>query len=189
MSESAAPPFGPYVFDIADNEAAAAAARFGLRLALGGGATRARLVALVAFVLVLAFAATLALAGRVTRRHGEEAVIAAAAVFMANGAASRWRLRRLRREAISAIAAMRVAAPLRARVDPSGIEFMSTIPPRRWNFAECAEAEEAGGILYLWPRDGAPALVPTRILAGEEAQRLLAYIRAGIAGGRGRPLA
>ena len=33
----------------------------------------------------------------------------------------------------------------------------------RWEFADCLEAEDAGGLIYLWPRQGAPAIAPTRV--------------------------
>ena len=181
MNDPAAPSFGPYVFVLSDDEAAAAAARFGLRSALSGGLTRAYLVPLAAFVLVVLFAATLALTGLVTRRHGEEALLIAAAAFMANRMASRWRLRRLRREGLAAIAALRAAGPLTVRADAGRLEFEAAIPPRRWDFARCVEAEDAGGMIYLWPREGVPACIPTRILAGDEARRLLAFLRARIA--------
>jgi hypothetical protein len=181
MSDPAAVSFGPYVFVLSDDEAAAAAARFGLRSALAGGLTRGYLAPLAAFALGVFFAATLALTGLITRRHGEEALLIAAAAYMASRMLSHWRLHRARRESLTAIAAIRGAGPLTARVDPSGIEFAATVSPRRWDFARCVEAEDAGGMIYLWPKHGAPACIPTRILAGDEAQRLLAFLRARIA--------
>ncbi len=56
---------------------------------------------------------------------------------------------------------------------------------RRLYYAECEEAEDAGGLIYLWPRQGAPIVLPTRALAEGEAARLVARIKAQI--GRGRP--
>jgi hypothetical protein len=181
MNDLLDPPFGPYAFVMSNEEAAAAAARFGLRSALASGLTRAHAAPLAAFVLVMTFAATLALTGLVTRRHGEEAVLIAAAAFMANRMASHWRLRRTRRECQSAIEAIGTRGSLRARIDARGLEFAPTNPPQRWEFARCVEAEDSGGMIYLWPREGAPACIPTRILAGDEARRLLAFLRARIA--------
>ena len=35
-------------------------------------------------------------------------------------------------------------------------------------YAECEEAEDAGGLIYVWLREGAPIVVPTRALADPE---------------------
>ena len=35
-------------------------------------------------------------------------------------------------------------------------------------FADCREAEEAGGLIYLWSGTNAPLVIPTRVLAEGE---------------------
>jgi hypothetical protein len=49
-------------------------------------------------------------------------------------------------------------------------------------YADCEEAEDTGGLIYVWPRDGAPVVVPTRVLpdAGEAA-RLVSRLSGRIA--------
>ena len=58
-------------------------------------------------------------------------------------------------------------------------------------YADCEEAEDAGGLIYVWPRDGGPIVVPTRVLAdADEAARLVSRLaghigvvrRVGLAG-------
>ncbi len=44
-------------------------------------------------------------------------------------------------------------------------------------YADCEQAEDAGGLIYVWPRNGAPIVVPTRALAdANEAARLVASL-------------
>ena len=64
---------------------------------------------------------------------------------------------------------MRAAGPLVLSVDETGLGLAGAAPPARWNFADCLEAEDAGGLVYLWPRSGSPAIVPTRVFAGAAA--------------------
>jgi hypothetical protein len=47
-------------------------------------------------------------------------------------------------------------------------------------FADCEEAEEAGGLVSLWGRDGAAVVLPSRMFAEGEAARLVAPVRARI---------
>jgi hypothetical protein len=47
-------------------------------------------------------------------------------------------------------------------------------------FANCEEAEEAGGLVYFWGRDGAPVVLPSRIFSEGEAGRLVARVRGRI---------
>jgi hypothetical protein len=51
----------------------------------------------------------------------------------------------------------------------------------RVNFTDCEEAEDAGGLIYLWPRDGAPIVLPIRALPEGDGERLVARIKARIA--------
>jgi hypothetical protein len=44
-------------------------------------------------------------------------------------------------------------------------------------YAECEEAEDAGGLIYVWLRNGAPIVVPTRALADpDQATRLMSRL-------------
>jgi hypothetical protein len=48
-------------------------------------------------------------------------------------------------------------------------------------YADCEQAEDAGGLIYVWPRSGVPIVVPTRAVAdAEEAARLLSRLSARI---------
>jgi hypothetical protein len=52
-------------------------------------------------------------------------------------------------------------------------------------YADCEQAEDAGGLIYIWPRNGVPIVVPTRAMAdAEEAARLLSRLSSRIGNGR-----
>ncbi len=170
MSETRpAPGFGPYAFELTEDEARIAAARSGLRRALAGRLTSAHLAPLAAFVLAIAFIAILALTGLVGRRHGEIALLLATGAFMVQRLATRRRFLAARRASLAEIEAMRAAGRLVLSVDAAGLALAGATPPARWDFADCLEVEDAGGLVYLWPRSGPPAIVPTRVFAGAEA--------------------
>lgn len=170
MSESRpAPGFGPYAFELTEDEARIAAARSALRRALGGRLTSAHLAPLAAFVLAISFIAILALTGLVSRRHGEVALLLATAAFMVQRLTTRRRFAAARRASFAEIGAMRGASRLVLSVDATGLALAGGTAPARWDFADCLEAEDAGGLVYLWPRSGPPAVVPTRVFAGAEA--------------------
>ena len=171
--------FGPYAFELTEDEARVAAARVGLRRALAGRLTRAHQAPLAAFVLAIAFAAILALTGLVSRRFGEIALLLAIAAFMVQRLATRWRFAAARRGASSEIEALRGAGRLVLSVDETGLGLDGPAPPARWNFADCLEAEDAGGLVYLWPRSGPPAVLPTRVFADAGAAlRFVEFVRA-----------
>ena len=46
-----------------------------------------------------------------------------------------------------------------------GLSFEVDGRATRLSYAECEQAEDAGGLIYVWPRKGAPVVVPTRALA------------------------
>jgi hypothetical protein len=166
--------FGPYAFALAASEAEAAAARAGLRLALRGGLVARHLAPLTAFTLIMVFASVLALTGLITRRAGEATLILAAGAFMIQRLATHWRIRRARREGQAAIARLRSARALTASFKKDGLSFDVDGRTLRLNYADCEEAEDAGGLIYVWLRDGAPIVVPTRALKdAEEAERLI----------------
>jgi hypothetical protein len=169
--------FGPYAFALAPAEAEAAAARAGLRLALRGGLLARHLAPLTAFALVIAFASVLALTRLISRRAGEATLIVAAAAFMIQRLTNHWRIRRARREGRAAIARFQSAGALTATFDNDALSLDVDGWTQRLCYADCEEAEDAGGLIYVWPRDGAPIVVPTRALAdAEEAARLIARL-------------
>ena len=67
--------FGPYAFALTPAEAEAAAARFGLRVALRGGLIASHLAPLAIFILAMLFASILALAGFIGRRAAEATIL------------------------------------------------------------------------------------------------------------------
>ncbi len=182
--------FGPYSFTLAPAEAEAAAARAGLRTALKGGLLTSHVAPLTAFALVMAFASVLALTGLIGRRAGEATILLAAAVFMIQRLASYWRIRGARSNGRAAIGRLQSAAALKATFGDEAIWY--EIDGRTLNlcYADCEQAEDAGGLIYVWPRDGAPIVVPTRALTdAEEAARLLSRLSARIGNERQAALA
>ena len=178
--------FGPYAFTLAPAEAEAAAARAGLRAALNGGLLASHLAPLTAFVLIMVFASMLALTGLISRRAGEVTLILAAAAFMIQRLATHWRIRRARREGRAAIAQLQSAGALTATFGDESLSLDVDGRTLRLAYADCEEAEDAGGLIYVWPRDGAPVVVPTRALAhAEEAARLVSRL-SGRIGDMGR---
>lgn len=169
--------FGPYAFTLAPAEAEAAAARAGLRLALGGGLLARHLAPLTAFGLIIAFASVLALTGLISRRAGEATIILAAGAFMIQRLANHWRIRGARREGRAAIARLQSAGALTARFEEDALSLDIDGRMQRLGYADCEEAEDAGGLIYVWLREGAPIVVPTRALTdGDEAARLMSRL-------------
>ena len=170
--------FGPYAFSLTVDEARIAAARTGLRRALAGGLTAAHLAPLAAFVLAILFVAALALTGLVGRRPAEAALLICAAAFLVQRLATRRRFFVSRRVAEAQIERLRAAGPLVLSIDADGLRLEGGPASTRWRFADCLEAENAGGLVYLWPRQGAPAIAPTRIFRDEtEASRFAQFLR------------
>jgi hypothetical protein len=169
--------FGPYAFTLAPGEAEAAAARAGLRMALKGGLLASHLAPLTAFALVITFASVLAFTGLISRRAGEATLLLAAAAFMIQRLANHWRIRRARREGRAAIARLQFAGALTATFGNDALSLDVDGRTQRLCYADCEEAEDAGGLIYVWLRDGPPIVVPTRALAdGEEAARLVSRL-------------
>ncbi len=158
-------------------EAEAAAARLGLRVALNGGLTARHAAPLAIFTLTLLFASTLALTGFISRRAGEATIMFAAGAFMVQRAATRWRIRRARQGGRAAIAQLHSAGALTAAFEEDSLSLEGAGRTLRLNYADCEEAENAGGLIYVWPREGVPIVVPTRALAdAEEEKRLVARL-------------
>jgi len=174
--------FGPYAVALTPEETNAAAARYGLRLALGDGLTLRHHAPLAAFILALVFAAILGFTDLISRRAAEIAILVAAAAFMIQRMSAHWRLRNARRRGEAALGGAN--EPFTLRFDESGATVERPAGARRYPYADLAEAEDAGGLLYLWPRDGAPIVLPAHALADGEAARLIARAKRGIAAGR-----
>jgi hypothetical protein len=169
--------FGPYAFTLAPAEAEAAAARAGLRTALKGGLLVSHVAPLTAFALIMAFASVLALTGLISRRAGEATLILAAAAFMIQRLASHWRIRRARRKGSAAIARLQSAGALTATFDNETLSLDVDGRTQCLRYADCEAAEDVGGLIYVWPRDGGPIVVPTRALAdADEATRLVSRL-------------
>jgi len=177
-------PFGPYAFTLAPAEAEAAAARVGLRAALRGGLTLSHHAPLAAFALILLFASILALTGFISRRAGELTFIIAAAVFMIQRLATHWRIWRARQGGKAAIGRLQGDGALTTTIDDDGVTQAGASSNVRLDYADCEDAEDAGGLIYLWPRQGSPIVLPTRALRPGEAARLLGRIKGRIGGTR-----
>jgi len=178
-------PFGRLAFELTPDEARIAASRAALRRALAGGLTLRHLAPLAAFVLAMAFIAILASTGLISRRHGEIALLLATAAFMIHRLWTRRRFALARRESTASIETIRLAGPLVLAVDEQGLTLTGSTAAR-WNFRDGLDAEDAGGMIYFWPRSGAPAILPTRAFpSAEAASEFVALARAGISAARG----
>jgi hypothetical protein len=182
--------FGPYTFTLSPAEAEAAAARAGLRTALKGGLLTSHVAPLTAFALVMAFASVLALSGLISRRAGEATILLAAAAFMIQRLANHWRIRGARNEGRAAIGRLQSASAVTATFGDETLSFDVDGRTLNLRYADCEQAEDAGGLIYVWPRNGVPIVMPTRAVAdAEEAARLLSRLSARIGNERRAALA
>ena len=183
MSENERPkPPRPCSFALTAQEAQVAASRAGLRAALSGRFSLTHFAPLVAFVLFVVFVAILTMTGLLGRRYGEAALIVGALAYMASRMAAHWRLRGAQKNSLAAMAAWRAVGQATARLDDFGLHIESAAGSRHLAFVDCDETEDAGGIIYLWPRRGDPAFIPARAFPDEQAARdFLAFARAGVA--------
>jgi hypothetical protein len=173
--------FGPYDFELSDDETREAAGRAGLRLALSGRLWSRHLAPLAAFVLALAFSAILTLTGLIGRRLGETLLLLSAGAYMISRIAARWRMREARQSGRTALAAMQKAGRVIISIDVAGLTMQSGRESSRWSFGACTDAEIAGSLLYVWPAVGAPAPIPTRVLGdSKEAERILAFLQSAL---------
>jgi hypothetical protein len=178
--------FGPYAFSLTSAEAEAASARIGLRVALRGGLLARHLAPLTAFALILVFASVLALTGLINRRTGEATLILAAAAFMIQRLWMHRRIRGAQASGRAAIAELQCASALRASFGREGLTLDIDGRRQSLSYADCDEAEDAGGLIYVWPRDGAPIVMPKRALVdAEEATRLVSGLSVRIGYFRG----
>jgi hypothetical protein len=179
--------FGPYAFTLTPAEAEAAAARAGLRAVLKGGLLASHVAPLAAFALIMAFASVLALTGLISRRAGEATILLAAAAFMIQRLANHWRIRSARSAGRAAIARLQSASAVTATFGEETLSFDADGRTLNLRYADCEQAEDAGGLIYVWPRNGVPIVVPTRAVGDpEEAAHLLSRLSARI-GNERRP--
>jgi hypothetical protein len=179
--------FGPYAFTLTPAEAEAAAARAGLRAVLKGGLLASHVAPLAAFALIMAFASVLALTGLISRRAGEATILLAAAAFMIQRLANHWRIRSARSAGRAAIARLQSASAVTATFGEETLSFDADGRTLNLRYADCEQAEDAGGLIYVWPRNGVPIVVPTRAVGDpEEAALLLSRLSARI-GNERRP--
>jgi len=183
VSENAPPTgLGSCSFALTAQEAKIAASRAGLRAALSGRLSLTHVAPLVGFVLFGAFVAILTFSGLLGRRLGEAGLIVGTIAFMASRIAAHWRLRGAQKSSLAAMIALQEVGQAMVRLDDSGLLVESAAGSRHLAFADCDEAEDAGGIIYLWPRNGEPAFIPARAFPSEQAAReFLAFVRAGVA--------
>jgi hypothetical protein len=187
MAEESVDSFGPYAFTLAPAEAEAAAARLGLRNALNGGLLASHVAPLTALVLIMAFASVLALTGLISRRVGEAALMLAALAFMTQRLMTHWRIQRVRNDGRAAIARLQSAGAMTATFGDQGLFFEVDGRAMRLRYADCEQAEDAGGLIYVWPRKGVPFVMPTRALAdANEASHLVSRLSEQIRESRSR---
>ena len=104
----------------------------------------------------MAFATVLALTGLIGRRAGEATIILAAAAFMIQRLASHWRIRGARNDGQAAIGRLRSASAVTATFGDDALSFDMDGRTLNLRYADCEQAEDAGGLIYVWPRNGAP---------------------------------
>jgi hypothetical protein len=180
--QDASDAYGPYAFTLEPHEIDAVAARHGLRSALGGGLTASHHAPLAAFALTLLFAAILAKTELISRRAGEIVFLLAALAFMTQRLLSHrriWRARTLGRVEVERMLAGR---PMTMTIGDAAVSESGGGSPRRLPFADCRDAEESGGLVYVWGRDGAPFVLPGRVLADGEAAKIVTWVRDRIRG-------
>jgi hypothetical protein len=171
---------GPVVleYSLTQEEASVAASRAAWRASLQDGLLAQHIAPLVAFALALLFTAVLGWTGLIARRTAEIGLIAAAAAYMTYRLWSRRRFFSARRAANAWAETLRAAAPLRLALDEAGLSLEAAGIARQWRFADGLEIEEVAGLVYVWPKRGAPLIWPLRAhLDSDEAARYLETAR------------
>jgi len=169
--------YGPYAFTLGSTEAEVAAERLGLRTALKGRLIARHAAPLAAFTLTILFASILALSGLIGRRSGEATILLAAAAFMVHRAGARWRIRRARLSSRERIANLQSAGPLIVAFDEDAVSLDGGELAVRVCYRDCEDAESAGGLIYVWPREGVPIVVPIRAVGdADDAERIVARL-------------
>lgn len=173
--------WGPFSFEMTLDDARAAAFRTGLRSALSSRLSRNHVAPLIAFALFVVFIAIAASTGLVPRRLSEGALILAAIAFMAARIVAHRRLRLAQKNSLAAMVALQKSEYIVITFDDRGLRVATSAASRPIAFADCEEVEEAGGMMYFWPRTGEPAFIPARAFANEQvAQEFLTWVRTRI---------
>ncbi len=168
----------PIRFALTEDEARIAASRVALRLALADGLMRRHAAPLAAFVVTLAFVAILGFTGLMSQRAAEIVILLSAAAFMIHRLMSRRLFWRARREAKAWADAVAAEGEIVARLDEDGLALAAPTLARSWKFRDALEYDDAGGMVYLWPKSGAPAFWPARAFAEGQAESWRAFARA-----------
>jgi hypothetical protein len=171
-------PFGPYYFSLTDEEVRVAASRIAFRGDLSRRFERDHVAPLVAFVLLLVFVAILAFSGLLNRRIAEAALLLGAIAFMASRFVSHWRLRGAHKSSLAAVQAVARWRDLQVLVDLDGACLKGVEAARRCSFGAGARIENVAGLIYLWPKEGEPILIPVRAFADPgEVERFVNFAR------------
>ena len=179
MTAPASPPFPRLTFEITPEDASVAASRLAMRRALASGLTLGHLAPLAAFVLAMLFAAILAWTGLISSRHGEIAILTAATAFLIQRIVTRRRFRVAQRESAASLRVLREAGPIEADIGESGVTMKGAGFSKSWRFADSIEIENAVGLIFLWPRTGDPAILPTRVFSNEnDARAFIMFVSA-----------
>jgi len=155
---------GPLVleYSLTPEEASVAASRAAWRASLQGGLLAQHVAPLATFALALLFTAVLGWTGLIARRTAEIGLLVAAAAYMSYRLWSRRRFFAARRTANVWVEALRAAAPLRLAFEETGLSLDAAGSARQWRFADGLEIEEVAGLVYVWPKRGAPLIWPIR---------------------------
>jgi len=167
---------GPVVleYSLTQEEASVAGSRAAWRASLQDGLLAQHIAPLVAFALALLFTAVLGWTGLISRRTAEIGLIVAAAAYMCYRLWSRRRFFAARRAANAWVEGLRAAAPLRLAFNETGLSLDAAGSARQWRFADGLEIEEVAGLIYVWPKRGAPLIWPIRAHPNpDEAARCL----------------
>ncbi len=167
-------------FELTEDETRRIAARRSFRAALGGLTPRYRNAPLVTFAGVLAVAAGLALAGVVSRRVAEIAILVAIIGYALARSGANIVMRRSYRAERARAEALGRSGRMRAEGDAKHIALTAAAPICALRYADCRAADEADGILYLWGADGQTLAIPTRALPPGVAEPFLARVRAAM---------
>lgn len=164
-------------FELSEEETRKIAARRSFRAALGGLTPRLRTAPLAIFVGLLAVAAGLALAGLVARRAAEIAILLLVIGYAVVRSGANVALRRAYRAERRRAEALGRSGRLRVEADEAYISLAAAAPIGALRYADCLEADEADGMIYLWGADGQTITVPVRALPPGASELLLARIR------------
>jgi hypothetical protein len=165
-------------FALTQEEASVAASRAAWRASLQGGLLAQHVAPLATFALALLFTAVLGWTGLIPRRTAEIGLIVSAAAYMSYRLWSRRRFFTARRAANMWAEQLRATAPLHLSLDETGLSLDAAGSARQWRFSDGLEIEEVAGLVYVWPRRGAPVIWPTRAHRDpDEAARYLETAR------------